>query len=435
MNSVSFLKNKYEEGDKVFAKVKGYRYWPAKITSVFTSRSNFVKYNVLFYGSNQTGVVKEDQICNYIENKKEHGKLKKKNRSFEKAILEIDADIEDFTTIRANISQIASVNNNLETEFSLVEGEFILATKQSGEIVKIPLNLNRPHFTDDNRKAKWDEIVLHQAKLLKARIEIGETVLAQQEMDNWTKSKAFEIQRRHHLEQKNKMYRSAFGRNKYEVGETVFAKIPGFPYWPAKIWSVIKGSPDKVRYEVYIYGFKQIRVLKEHRLCKSMEIMKLDRLKMTNKWFRKAVEDFERDVNIMTTILNEMAQLRLSDEPLKRDCKAIKGKPDGDVISATDPLGLQIDIPLNLNRPNFADDKRATEWNVIVLQQAYLLKARIERGETVSAHQEMDDWTKSKAFEVRRGLLLERKRQRRVKVIEEINRRSNNKTNGTNDGL
>ncbi|XP_073999076.1 uncharacterized protein [Rhodnius prolixus] len=202
MNSVSFLKNKYEEGDKVFAKVKGYRYWPAKITSVFTSRSNFVKYNVLFYGSNQTGVVKEDQICNYIENKKEHGKLKKKNRSFEKAILEIDADIEDFTTIRANISQIASVNNNLETEFSLVEGEFILATKQSGEIVKIPLNLNRPHFTDDNRKAKWDEIVLHQAKLLKARIEIGETVLAQQEMDNWTKSKAFEIQRRHHLEQK-----------------------------------------------------------------------------------------------------------------------------------------------------------------------------------------------------------------------------------------
>ncbi|XP_073999548.1 uncharacterized protein [Rhodnius prolixus] len=221
------------------------------------------------------------------------------------------------------------------------------------------------------------------------------------------------------------MYRSAFGRNKYEVGETVFAKIPGFPYWPAKIWSVIKGSPDKVRYEVYIYGFKQIRVLKEHRLCKSMEIMKLDRLKMTNKWFRKAVEDFERDVNIMTTILNEMAQLRLSDEPLKRDCKAIKGKPDGDVISATDPLGLQIDIPLNLNRPNFADDKRATEWNVIVLQQAYLLKARIERGETVSAHQEMDDWTKSKAFEVRRGLLLERKRQARIRFFKTESRMVN----------
>uniref|UniRef100_T1I5P2 PWWP domain-containing protein n=1 Tax=Rhodnius prolixus TaxID=13249 RepID=T1I5P2_RHOPR len=199
--------------------------------------------------------------------------------------------------------------------------------------------------------------------------------------------------------------------------------MSGFPYWPAKIFSIKENKGDKIRYEVYFYGSKQIRVLKEHRLCKRMQNKKVDRLKIKNKCFRKAMEDLKKDMNIMTTILDKMAQLRLTDEPLKTECEDITDKQDGEEFTdllVTDPLGVQIDIPLNLNCPHFADDKRATEWHESVMQQAYLLKARIKRGETVCAYQEMDDWTKLKAFEIRRRLLLERKRQVIVKAIEEI---------------
>ncbi|XP_073999163.1 uncharacterized protein [Rhodnius prolixus] len=212
MNSIAFSKNKYEAGDKVFAKVKNCPYWPAKIMSVDKTSADIVWYRVLFYGSYRIGVLKEERLCNYTENKQFYGKLRSSSKTFETAILDIEADIEGFTKIGSKISHFFSITKNLKPELNApyqltsvpinIQREFILATKQSGETVKIPLNLNRPHFTDDNRKAKWDAIVLQQAKLLKTRIERGETISAQQEMYNWTKSKAFEVKRKHHLEQK-----------------------------------------------------------------------------------------------------------------------------------------------------------------------------------------------------------------------------------------
>lgn len=42
-------KNKFNEGDRVFAKIKGFPYWPAIVEKVDLS-SNIPKYEVIFYG-------------------------------------------------------------------------------------------------------------------------------------------------------------------------------------------------------------------------------------------------------------------------------------------------------------------------------------------------------------------------------------------------
>lgn len=62
-------KNKYNAGDKVFAKI-----WPAKITNIDSSRK-LKKYTVTFYGTKEVNVVKEVE-CSYAE-KLRYGNLKK----------------------------------------------------------------------------------------------------------------------------------------------------------------------------------------------------------------------------------------------------------------------------------------------------------------------------------------------------------------------
>lgn len=61
-------KNKYNAGDKVFAKIKGYPYWPAKITNIDSSRK-LKRYTVTFYGTKEVNVVKEVELCSYAEKK------------------------------------------------------------------------------------------------------------------------------------------------------------------------------------------------------------------------------------------------------------------------------------------------------------------------------------------------------------------------------
>lgn len=56
--------------DLVFAKVKGFPYWPAKITNIDKETyKTVVKYIVLFFGTNETNSVNIDSLCHYEENR------------------------------------------------------------------------------------------------------------------------------------------------------------------------------------------------------------------------------------------------------------------------------------------------------------------------------------------------------------------------------
>ncbi|XP_066588809.1 PC4 and SFRS1-interacting protein-like isoform X4 [Prorops nasuta] len=68
------LLKKFFAGDKVFAKVRGYPPWPAKIEKVIDPNSKNARYCVYFYGTGETAVCKVEELFTYAENKEKFGK-------------------------------------------------------------------------------------------------------------------------------------------------------------------------------------------------------------------------------------------------------------------------------------------------------------------------------------------------------------------------
>ncbi|KAJ3649973.1 hypothetical protein Zmor_021686 [Zophobas morio] len=77
----------FKEGDKVFAKIKGYPAWPAVVLG-----KSGKKFNVQFYGTGETGNIKPEDICYYLKNKEQMTKGSKK-KEFKDAIDQIEKAI------------------------------------------------------------------------------------------------------------------------------------------------------------------------------------------------------------------------------------------------------------------------------------------------------------------------------------------------------
>ncbi|XP_035916019.1 hepatoma-derived growth factor-related protein 2-like isoform X4 [Anopheles stephensi] len=82
-------KKSFEVGDLVFAKVKGYPSWPAKVTSVEKA-----KYRVYFYGTGETGKVKPEDLFPYEASKEKFAAEKfMKRKGFREAMIQIESAI------------------------------------------------------------------------------------------------------------------------------------------------------------------------------------------------------------------------------------------------------------------------------------------------------------------------------------------------------
>uniref|UniRef100_T1IAJ2 PWWP domain-containing protein n=1 Tax=Rhodnius prolixus TaxID=13249 RepID=T1IAJ2_RHOPR len=280
MSKVVDLVKRLHRNDKVFAKVKGYPHWPAKILSVDDKNPNNIRYHVYFYGTNQVGVVKAENVCPYIDNKIKYGKVKK-NKNFLEAMSEIEKDLnyesqqkdsnvvqehsdeellplipaaedtsfnstsgffkrkidethdkfsENKTKIVKNAKLVIALkkldesminkilNTNITSECKRSESnedsqhvcaedgaidenaksvgesdDCIFAKIDKNEKLRIPLNLNEPHFSSKESKAVWNNYVLLHANSIKNRIEDGEELDPYEEMDEWTKMKGLEL--------------------------------------------------------------------------------------------------------------------------------------------------------------------------------------------------------------------------------------------------
>ncbi|XP_050693605.1 hepatoma-derived growth factor-related protein 2-like isoform X2 [Eriocheir sinensis] len=73
-------KDVFKPGDPVFAKVKGYPHWPARVENFEPDPSGkgVKKYPVLFYGTYETATLKPDDIFPYEENLERFGKVQKR---------------------------------------------------------------------------------------------------------------------------------------------------------------------------------------------------------------------------------------------------------------------------------------------------------------------------------------------------------------------
>uniref|UniRef100_U5ET94 Putative the pwwp domain part of the hepatoma derived growth factor n=1 Tax=Corethrella appendiculata TaxID=1370023 RepID=U5ET94_9DIPT len=84
-------KKTFNIGDLVFARVKGYPPWPAKITKQSASK----KYNVYFYGTGETANIKIEDLYIYKENKAKFANEKNMRKPFfSEAVTQIEAALD-----------------------------------------------------------------------------------------------------------------------------------------------------------------------------------------------------------------------------------------------------------------------------------------------------------------------------------------------------
>ncbi|KAG8282073.1 PC4 and SFRS1-interacting protein [Homalodisca vitripennis] len=86
------VKFKFNKGDKVFAKIRGFPYWPATVDSVLSTEKQQAKY-VIFFGTKETATINDEDACLYAEYKHIHGRPKTdnvRNKKFNQALKEAE---------------------------------------------------------------------------------------------------------------------------------------------------------------------------------------------------------------------------------------------------------------------------------------------------------------------------------------------------------
>ncbi|XP_066588807.1 PC4 and SFRS1-interacting protein-like isoform X2 [Prorops nasuta] len=121
------LLKKFFAGDKVFAKVRGYPPWPAKIEKVIDPNSKNARYCVYFYGTGETAVCKVEELFTYAENKEKFGKpLRRKffHEGLQQLEQELKADEEQKDIDdAAELPMASAADSDLEKCLVIDEGE------------------------------------------------------------------------------------------------------------------------------------------------------------------------------------------------------------------------------------------------------------------------------------------------------------------------
>ena len=102
-----------EIGDLIFGHIKGYRPWPARVMG----QANAGKFSVFFFGTYQTGELKQRDIHQYsAENIAKWGKPGK-NQAFNKALKEIEENPKDISENNSYQGSLCCQSHGIITPF------------------------------------------------------------------------------------------------------------------------------------------------------------------------------------------------------------------------------------------------------------------------------------------------------------------------------
>ncbi|XP_050482187.1 PC4 and SFRS1-interacting protein isoform X1 [Bombus huntii] len=102
------LHKKFFAGDKVFAKVRGYPPWPAKVEKVVDANSKNSKYSVYFYGTGETAVCKVEELYSYLENKARFGKPIRR-KFFHEGLLQLEQELKNDKNKASDLADLKEV--------------------------------------------------------------------------------------------------------------------------------------------------------------------------------------------------------------------------------------------------------------------------------------------------------------------------------------
>ncbi|XP_015432946.1 PREDICTED: PC4 and SFRS1-interacting protein [Dufourea novaeangliae] len=127
------LHKKFFAGDKVFAKVRGYPPWPAKVEKVIDPNSKNSKYSVYFYGTGETAVCKVEELHTYIENKAKFAKPIRR-KFFHEGLLQLEQELKNDRS-KSGISALKDGAKESGTAMDLPTVSAIDSDMESGSLV------------------------------------------------------------------------------------------------------------------------------------------------------------------------------------------------------------------------------------------------------------------------------------------------------------
>lgn len=137
-------KKSFKIGDLVFAKVKGYPPWPAKIT-----RIDKTKYNVYFYGTGETASIKVEDLFPYEASKEKFATEKiMKRKGFKEAMIQIESALSgedpsplsfDVAAVQSGVDELAAKELSMNTSEQVPYGDSLISTNST--MVDVTVNM------------------------------------------------------------------------------------------------------------------------------------------------------------------------------------------------------------------------------------------------------------------------------------------------------